>query len=280
MPNLTDTRYELLALFSLPTDLCDLRYRATQWKPNNVVGLRFVGVEAVNIMGLKHFRSSIFLTMLVSFLLTLLAMNMIKMRSMTVRCCFCIARSTMHRIGSAGIKHKTTTPISPQAKEVLFLVMVPSRFQNQTALSRSPVYRASDRVSRPRRPSIPRPGCRCQGFHVVVPVVLVVTMRYGPSWDLQSINLRQQTSNQKNLNQPKKIKKKTNSPCTNPPNTRLPVCNNGCPTTIFKNRSNPLLLSSITLSSKRFRYTFPGRVGIETRALSRSSRSRKTSKSE
>ena len=41
--------------------------------------------------------------------------------------------------------------------------------------------------------------------------------------------------------------------CTNPPNTRLPVCSSGCPTTIFRNRSSPLLRSSITASSNRFR---------------------------
>ena len=41
--------------------------------------------------------------------------------------------------------------------------------------------------------------------------------------------------------------------CTNPPNTRLPVCRSGCPTTIFRNRSSPLLRSSITASSNRFR---------------------------
>lgn len=39
--------------------------------------------------------------------------------------------------------------------------------------------------------------------------------------------------------------------CTNAPRTLLPVCSNGCPTTIFKNRSKPLLRSSMTLSSKR-----------------------------
>jgi hypothetical protein len=69
-------------------------------------------------------------------------------------------------------------------------------------------------------------------------------------------------------------------PCTNPPNTLLPVCNSGCPPTILRNLSKPLRLSSITASSNRFRYTLPGSGGILTLALSRSSKSRKTSKSE
>ena len=41
--------------------------------------------------------------------------------------------------------------------------------------------------------------------------------------------------------------------CTKPPNTRLPVCSSGCPTTIFRNLSSPRLRSSITASSNRFR---------------------------
>jgi hypothetical protein len=49
---------------------------------------------------------------------------------------------------------------------------------------------------------------------------------------------------------PRKVE---NSPCTNPPSTRLPVCNNGCPTTILRKRSRPRRLSSITTSSKRLR---------------------------
>jgi len=41
--------------------------------------------------------------------------------------------------------------------------------------------------------------------------------------------------------------------CTKPPNTLLPVCSNGCPTTIFRKRSSPRRRSSITASSKRFK---------------------------
>lgn len=69
-------------------------------------------------------------------------------------------------------------------------------------------------------------------------------------------------------------------PWTKLPRTLDPVCKSGCPTTIFKNLSNPALRVSIFASSKRPRNIFPGRGGIVTRALSRSSRSRKTSKSE
>ena len=70
------------------------------------------------------------------------------------------------------------------------------------------------------------------------------------------------------------------SPCTKLASTLLPVCNSGCPTTICKNRCSPSLLCSITSSLNRFVNTFPGSGGIVTRALSRSSISRKYSKSE
>lgn len=68
--------------------------------------------------------------------------------------------------------------------------------------------------------------------------------------------------------------------CTNGPRTLLPVWSRGCPTTICKNRCSPSRLCSITSSEKRFVNTLPGRGGIVTLALSRSSISRKYSKSE
>jgi hypothetical protein len=210
--------------------------------------------------------------------------------SLPLLCYFCIARSQCY-VESEALKMKThkrlpppVSPVSPSEKErVLPLLegkelLKLSFFQiDPLSLSRSLLSRAFDQACRPRRPSIPRFGCRSQGTLDLE----VVTMRYGPSWDLSSFILVSKPSIQKKRTiATRRDGEGRNSPCTNPPNTRLPVCNNGWPTTIFKNRSKPLRLSSITLSSKRFRYTFPGSVGMETRALSRSSRSRKTSKSE
>lgn len=68
-------------------------------------------------------------------------------------------------------------------------------------------------------------------------------------------------------------------PCTNAASTLLPVWSSGCPTTICRNRCSPSLLCSITSSEKRFVSTLPGRGGIVTRALSRSSISLKASNS-
>lgn len=80
-------------------------------------------------------------------------------------------------------------------------------------------------------------------------------------------------------NQEKSLKKK-NSPCTKLAMTLLPVCSNGCPTTICRNRCNPSRRCSITSSENRFVKTLPGSGGIVTRALSRSRISLKCSKSE
>ena len=71
-----------------------------------------------------------------------------------------------------------------------------------------------------------------------------------------------------------------NSPCTKLAKTLLPVCSNGCPTTICKNRCSPSLRCSITSSLNLLVKTFPGKGGIVTRADSRSRISRKYSKSE
>lgn len=60
----------------------------------------------------------------------------------------------------------------------------------------------------------------------------------------------------------------------------LPVCNNGCPTTILKNFSSPALRPSMTSSLNRFVNTLPGSGGIVTLALSLSRISLKYSKSE
>jgi len=67
--------------------------------------------------------------------------------------------------------------------------------------------------------------------------------------------------------------------CTKLASTLLPVCSNGWPTTICKNRCNPSRRCSITSSLNRFVKTFPGNGGIVTRADSRSRMSRKYSKS-
>lgn len=53
-------------------------------------------------------------------------------------------------------------------------------------------------------------------------------------------------------------------PCTNGPRTLLPVCSNGCPTTICKNLCRPSLRCSITSSENRFVKTLPGRGGMVT----------------
>jgi len=185
--------------------------------------------------------------------------------SMACRCCVCPL--TMHRMETLelnGRNNKLPPPVCPSER-------VPSFEAALCAFG-----------STPSVGHYPAPSNRPRG--TVNHPLLDLIVDFKTSLSLWSprvtvpVGIYSQTFSSANPKRVTSVSK--NSPCTKPPNTRLPVCNSGCPTTIFKNRSNPLRLSSITLSSKRLRYTFPGSVGMETRALSRSSRSRKTSKSE